>query len=217
MKYRVLSIRMPVALLTYCYDILKLGGLTPEKMPLSTAVVTTVERISASLIAEGRIHICQDDTDAEQRLMQFIAPKAWAGEASFKDAVPASLETHGPIQQTDYPQTEEDRKAKINRLLEDAVAKTLAEDGEDLAKIVTAPQHDKFIPEAEPVALKPLAEMDMLPEAECITDKMYASAEDENMKLAIRIIYKALPMNMRSTEAAYKLAYKVWAEREEAE
>jgi len=215
MKTRTLSIRIPVSLLTYCYEILKLGGVQPIGMPLSTAVVSTVERISASLIAEGRLTICQDDTDAESRLMEFVTPKGWAGTATFRDAVPGSIETSGPIQITDAEPRPEDQKHRVTKLLEDAVSRTLADEGQKLSETVTAPQHDTFISEPEQAKLRKLEDIPMLSDAECILDDLYSKTEDEKMKLALRIVYKAIPKELRGTETAYKLAYKIYLEHTE--
>jgi len=179
---------------------------------MSTAIVSTIERISASLIKEDRLKICTDDTDAEQRLLEYLPAKGWPGDSLRKDVVPSKLEQTGPIQVAEGGVNKSDRKEKVQRLLEHAVEKTLSEEGTQLAEKVTKPQHDEFIAEPETVKIKPLEDMSMIDEDECLTDKLYDETKDEQMRLAIRIVYKALPLESRSSDMAKKLAWKIWNE-----
>jgi len=215
MKYRVLSIRVPQPVLVYCYDILKLGSVPIDGMALSTAIVTALERISSSLITDGRLKMCETDRDSDERLTAYIKPSLWAGEPLTR--LNTNLVENSPTIQLrdgedDLP---EDRKKRIEALIETAVGQTmereskaledkvrsnsLYNEGGDLVADLDRPQ----------VFVRKLEDMDMIAEEDCLADKLYAETETEHLKLALRIVYKNLPLDMWSSSTAKRLALSI--------
>jgi len=163
MRYHVLSVRIPQAVLTYCYDILKLGGIPTDNMPMSTAIVTALERLSSSLIQDGRLRICENDDDAEGRLAAYIKPTFWAGNQI--ERLNTNLIEQSPIQMQDGGDITMDRKSKVEILLERAINSTLEQEEKRLEQEIR--EDTLYNEREEPIETtisKDISEMDMIDE-----------------------------------------------------
>ena len=214
MKYRVLSIRVPQPVLVYCYDILKLGSVPIDGMALSTAVVTALERISSSLITDGRLKMCETDRDSDERLTAYIKPSLWAGEPLTRLNTnlvenPPTIQLRDGEEDEDLP---EDRKKRIEALIETAVGQTMEREAKELEDKVRSNslynEGGDLVADLDrpQVSMRKLEDMGMIAEEDCLADKLYAETETEHLKLALRIVYKNLPLDMWSSSTAKRLA-----------
>ena len=212
MKSRVISVRVRLDLLVACYHILELSGLPSKGLAQSRAVSGALERIYASLAHEKKLPVYMTESEVEAKLAEFSDPNTWPG-VTVEDSINISVAK--PVLEV----SSEARKAKLNALIEKSIEETESEEQQKLADCVRGSSlyrdqaEDGDIQELlhQAASIPPWESSSKVDEELVLADRLYISAKDnELLKLAIRTAYKALSMELWSTDTALKLSNEVY-------